>query len=137
VVIPAGSKAARFSLDADDNTADLDLFVYQGTTLVGVSASGSADEEVTFLDPPATTLDVYVNGFATPPGTSSAAYQLSNFVVPTASAGNASVTPTPTPVTSGTPKTLTAAWTGLDPAKRWFGVISYSGATDVTLFSVG
>ena len=136
VVIPAGTTAARFSLDSVDDADDLDLFVYQGTTLVGISASGAADEEVTFVGGlPATTLDVYVNGFATNGG--AAPYLLSNFVVPSASAGNATVTPSPVSVTSGTPVTLTASWSGLDPAKRYFGVISYSGADDVTVFSVG
>jgi subtilisin family serine protease len=135
VVVPAGTKVARFSLDSDDNTADLDLFVYKGTTLVALSASGAADEEVTMLSPDAATYDVYVNGFATPGG--STAYHQSNFVVGSTSAGNATVTPNPASVTSGTPTTLTANWTGLDPAKRWLGLISYSGANDVTLLSVG
>jgi hypothetical protein len=135
VVVPAGTAAARFSLDSDDNTADLDLFVYRGATLVGLSASGSADEQVTLDAPSAATYDVYVNGFATPGGTT--AYHLANFVVPATSAGNAAVTPNPAAATQGVPVTLTATWSGLDPAKRWFGVISYSGATDVTYFSVG
>ncbi len=47
------------------------------------------------------------------------------------------MTPASVAVTVGTPVTLTAAWSGLDPAKRWFGVISYAGADSVTLFSVG
>ena len=52
-------------------------------------------------------------------------------------AGNATVTPDPVAATVGTPVTLTAGWTGLDPAKRWLGVISYAGADAVTLLSVG
>jgi hypothetical protein len=135
VVVPAGTKLARFSLDSDDNTADLDLFVYKGSTLVALSASGAADEQVTLFSPVAATYDVYVNGFATPGG--STAYHQSNFVVGPATVGNATVTPNPASVTSGTPTTLTANWTGLDPAKRWLGLIEYSGATDVTVLSVG
>jgi hypothetical protein len=135
VVVPAGTKVARFSLDSDDDTADLDLFVYKGTTLVALSASGAADEEVTMLSPEAATYDVYVNGFTTPGG--STAYHQSNFVVGPATVGNATVTPNPAAVTSGTPTTLTANWTGLDPAKRWLGLISYVEASDVTLLSVG
>jgi hypothetical protein len=135
VVVPAGTKLARFSLDSDNDAADLDLFVYQDGVLVALSASGAADEEVTMLSPDAGTYDVYVNGFNTPGG--SAAYHQSNFVVPGTSAGNATVMPNPASVTSGTPTTLTANWTGLDPAKRWLGLIEYSGATDVTVFSVG
>ena len=135
VVVPAGTAAARFSLDSADDTADLDLFVYRGTSLVGLSASGAADEQVTILGPTAGTYDVYVNGFATPGGSTS--YAIANFVVPSADAGNASVTPNPAAVTIGVPLSLTASWAGLDPSKRWFGVISYSGATNVTYLSVG
>ncbi len=135
VTVPAGTKAARFSLDSADDTADLDLFVYLGGDLVDLSASGSADEQVTLLAPAAGTYDVYVNGYATPGGSTS--YAISNFVVPSTGAGNASVTPASVAVTVGTPVTLTAAWSGLDPAKRWFGVISYAGADAVTLLSVG
>jgi subtilisin family serine protease len=134
VEVPAGTVAARFSLDSADDTADLDLFVYKAGEFVDLSASGSADEEVTLLDPEAGTYDVYVNGFTTPGG--STAYGLANFVVPVASAGNAAVTPNPASVTQGEPTTLTASWTGLDTAKRWFGVIQYTGTDATTLFSV-
>jgi len=134
VTVPAGTKAARFSVDAGDDTADLDLYVYVGGDLVALSASGAADEEVTLIEPDAATYDVYVNGFATPGG--STAYGISNFVVPDVDAGNLTVTDN-VAVTLGVPVTMTATWSGLDPAKRWFGVVSYAGATDVTLFSVG
>ncbi len=135
VTVPAGTVAARFSEDAANDAADLDLFVYRGGELVALSASGSADEEVTMDAPPAGTYDVYVNGFATPGG--SANFGVANLVATPGNKGNASVTPSPTSVTAGTPVNLTAHWTGLDPAKRWFGVISYSGAADTTYFSVG
>lgn len=135
VDVPAGTRAARFSLDANDDTADLDLFVYVDGELVALSASGAADEEVTMPDPPEGTYDVYVNGFSTPGGTTG--YGLANFVVDAAPAGNASVTPDPAPVTQGVDVTLTASWTGLDPAKRYFGVIDYAGTTSFTYLSVG
>ena len=87
---------------------------------------------MTLIDPPAGTYDVYVNGFA-----GVGTYAISNFVVDAASAGNASVTPNPASVTQGVPVTLTANWTGLDPTKRYFGVITYVGTTSYTFFSVG
>jgi len=132
VIVPAGTRAARFSLDADSNSDDLDLFVYKAGVLVDLSASGSGDEQVTLIDPAAGTYDVYVNGFA-----GVGAYHISNFVVPAASAGNGTVTPNPAPVTQGTPSTLSANWSGLDPAKRWFGVINYATTNVFTYFSVG
>jgi len=57
-------------------------------------------------------------------------------VVPSASAGNASVS-TNVAVTQGEPKTLTASWSGLDTTMRYFGVINYTGTNSFTLFSVG
>ena len=102
---------------------DLDLFVYKGGNFVDLSASAAADEQVTLIKPAAGTYDVYVNGFSG--GTLS--YAISNFVVPSGSAGNASVTPDPAQVTIAVPVTLTASWTGLDTTKRWFGAISYAG----------
>jgi subtilisin family serine protease len=134
VVVPAGTAAARFSLDAADDTADLDLFVYLDGDLVDLSASGAADEQVTLIAPAEGTYDVYVNGFATPGGSTS--YGLANFVVGPADLPNSSVT-TGVAVTTGIPVTLTASWTGLDPTQRWLGVISYAGADAVTLLSVG
>ena len=47
------------------------------------------------------------------------------------------MTPNPVAVTLGVPVTLTAHWTGLDPSKRWLGVISYAGADRQTLLSIG
>jgi len=135
VDVPAGASAARFSVDSGDDTADLDLYVYRGGELVGVSATGAADEQDTLLDPDAGTYDVYVNGFTTPGGSTN--YQISNLVVGEADAGNTTVTPDPTETTSGTPLTLTATWTGLDPAQRWLGVITYAGTDNATLLSIG
>ncbi|SCG51379.1 pre-peptidase C-terminal domain-containing protein [Micromonospora inositola] len=133
VTVPNDTKAARFDLVSNDKTADLDLFVYKAGTLVALSASGSSDERVTLTAPAPGTYDVYVNGFATPGGSTS--YALSNWVVPNSAAGNLNVSDSP--VTAGVPVTLTATWTGLDPAKRYFGVISYAGATNVTFITVG
>jgi hypothetical protein len=137
VVVPAGTKAARFSLDAADDTADLDLYVYLDGDFVDLSASGAADEQVTLLDPDEGTYDVFVNGFTTPGGSTS--YGLANFVVPSTDAGNLSLAPNPIPPPAelGDSSTVTGSWTGLDPAKRYFGLISYDGSDVVTFFSIG
>ena len=120
---------------ADDNTADLDLFVYdedgEFVGPVGLGRGGRAGDAPRPGGGRRT--DVYVNGFATPGGSTS--YHLSNCVVPSADAGNLTVTDAA--VMTGVPVTLTASWSGLDPAKRWLGVISYADATDVTFITVG
>ena len=138
VVVPAApAVAARFSLDAADDTADLDLYVYLDGELVDLSASGAADEQVTLLDPAAGTYDVFVSGFTTPGG--STTYGLANFVVAPTDLGNLTLSPNPVPAPGvvGETATVTATWTGLDTANRYFGVISYAGSDVVTYFSVG
>jgi hypothetical protein len=136
VKVEAGTRAVRISLDSSDDTADLDLFLYDDKgQLVDLSATGSADEQVTDLDLAAGTYTAYVNGFSTPGG--STAYTLYTTQVPAASAGNLSVSPNPANAQQGQPLTLTGTWSGLDPSKRYLGVLSYSGTSAVTLFSVG
>ena len=142
VTVPAGTRAARFSLDAHDDTADLDLFVYVENDdgdleFVDLSASGAADEQVTLLDPVAGTYHAFVNGFTTPGG--STTYGLANFVVAPTDDGNLGLAPdpVPAPATLGTPSTVTASWSGLDVAQRYFGVISYAGSDVVTFVSIG
>ena len=140
VNVPAGTAAARFDLDSDDDTADLDLFVYveDGDDLVFVdlSASGAADEQVTLRDPAEGTYHVFANGFTTPGGTTS--YLFSSFVLGAADLGNLALTPDPVPAPAvlGEASTVTAAWTGLDTTKRYFGVIGYAGSDVVTFFSM-
>jgi hypothetical protein len=137
VVVPAGTQAARFSLDSADDTADLDLFVYLNGEFVDLSASGAADEQVTLLGPAAGTYDVYVNGFTTPGGSTS--YGLANFVLAPVDANNLTVSPNPVPPPAnlGDPSTVTASWTGLNPALRYFGAITYSGSDAITFVSIG
>lgn len=137
VVVAAGTAAARFSLDAHDDTADLDLFLYLDGEFLDLSASGAADEQLTLLAPAAGTYDVYVNGFSTPGG--STTYGLANFVVAPTDAGNLTLSPNPVPPPAnlGEPSTVTATWAGLDPTHRYFGVVSYAGADVVTFVSIG
>ena len=142
VTVPAGTTAARFSLDSQDDTADLDLFVYfenAGGDLefVDLSASGAADEQVTLLAPASGTYHVFVNGFTTPGG--STAYGIANFVLAPADDGNLTLSPdpVPAPATLGQSSTVTATWTGLDVAKRYFGIVHYAGSDEVTCVSIG
>ena len=143
VTVPAGTLAARFSADSADDTADLDLYVYKGGVFVNLSASGAADEQVTLLSPEAGTYDVYVNGFATPGGSTN--YGMANFVVGPNDLTNSDIAPDQAAVTVGQERTFTASWTGLDVAQRWLGVISYAGVANgspvttdtMTVLSVG
>jgi hypothetical protein len=103
--------------------------------LIDLSADGDADETVTLRDPEDGTYVAYVNGFA-----GDGNYQWTQWVVGDADEGNLTVTPASQPVSVGETVTFNAAWSGLDPAQRWLGVIGWTrdGAEEVgtTLISI-
>ena len=131
VVIPAGTTHARFALfDADVAPGtDLDLFVYQGTSLVGSSAGGSSAEEVnfSFANPTAgpIALTVYVHGWGVPAGTSP--FKLHQWSLDASAAGNLSVA-APGSATLGATGTITLGFSGLAAGTKYLGSIVYGGA---------
>jgi subtilisin family serine protease len=129
VTAPANSKAVRFATFGTDYPAgtDIDLFVYEGGQLVGVSAGGSAEEEVTL--PAGGTFEVYVVQFALAPGVSEQDVHLRTYALPPASAGNMTVTPASRSVTVGQQVTFTLNWSGLAAGTRYFGAVQYSDST--------
>ncbi len=86
------------------------------------------------MTPAAGTYQVFVNGFTTPGG--STAYAISNFVVPNTDAGNLTVSDNVN-VSIASPVTLTLNWSGLDPSRRYLGVVSYANSTETTIVSIG
>ena len=69
-----------------------------------------------------------------------APYVQTNYVVGASATGNATVSLSTASVTSGQPVTVTLSLTGLDPAKRYLGLVDYAaGGDDVgaTVVSVG
>jgi hypothetical protein len=127
VTIPTGTTYARFSLfDANVSPAsDLDLYVYKGTTLVGSSTSGTANEEVNLVNPTAGSYIVYVHGFDVPGGT--ATFTLFNWLLASANAGNMTVSAPATAVTGG-PGTIQLNFNALAPATKYLGSVAYSGS---------
>ena len=131
--VPAGTTYARFSLfdaEVDGSTDDLDLFVYRvnanGTkTLVGTSGGGTSEEEVNLVDPAPATYSVYVHAYLT--DGPDANYNLFGWVLGSASAGNATVTPSSGTAVTGQAQTLTVSWNGLAAGTKYLGRIAYSG----------
>ena len=84
VQVAARSEAARFTLDAANDAADMDLFVYsaadaaceQLTDVAGQSATGTADEQVTLLGPEPGFYLVEVDPFAAAPGEPTLSWRL-------------------------------------------------------------
>jgi len=144
VTIAAGTSLARFDLDAANDGADLDLYVYRmnaaGTALVAVagqSATGSADERVDLRNPAAGKYYVVAEGFANAAGESTAAFTQTDYLVtPATTLGALTVTPNPVPVTQGAESTFQVSWSGLDPATPYLGWVGYDGALAPTIISV-
>jgi hypothetical protein len=76
------------------------------------------------IDPEPGDYDVRVLPFADPPRSTSTTFTLRNFVVGP-NLGNFTVTPKNARVTTNTPITLTASWSGLTPSTRYLGFIGY------------
>ena len=116
VTIPAGTTYARYSLfDADVNAgSDLDMCVFQGTTLVGSSGTGTSAEEVnfSFASPSAApiALTVVVQGWGV---VGSTPFKLHSWYLGTANAGNMTVT-APAAATIGGTGAINLSFSGLD-----------------------
>ncbi len=131
VTIPAGTTYARYGLfDADVAPgADIDLYVYQGASLVGASTTATSTEEVNFVfaspTAAAIALTVYVHGWGVPTGTSP--FRLHEWYVGTAAASNMTVA-APTSATLGDTGNVTLSFLGLAPGTKYLGSVAYSGA---------
>jgi subtilisin family serine protease len=125
VTIAAGTTYARFSLFNTNVSpaSDLDLYVYRGTTLVGASGGGTADEEVDLLNPAAGSYTVYVHGFNVP-GTAN--FTLFSWLLGSTSAGNMTVAAPPS-ATNGAIGTIGLTFSGLASGTRYLGSVAYSG----------
>jgi hypothetical protein len=141
VTVAAGTKVARFDLDATNDAADLDLYVYKTddagtpTAVAGESATGSADESVTLTAPAAGKYLVVVDGFSAAPGESSIAYRYDEFLVGENGLGGLTAQPNPVPVVQGQATEFDAVWSGLGGG-RYLGLLEYDGALAPTYLHV-
>jgi hypothetical protein len=127
VVVPAGTTYARFSLfDANVSPAsDIDLYVYDSEgTLVGLSGSGTSNEEVNLVNPGADTYTVWVHGWQT--GGPSANFTLFYWLLGSANAGNMAVT-APASATTGGTGTINLTFSGLTAGTKYLGSVAYGG----------
>jgi subtilisin family serine protease len=147
VEVTAGAKAARFDLDAADDDADMDLFVYLAgdatcsdanlVALAGQSASASADERVTLLDPEPGHYLVEVDPYAAAPGKSSLDWRFDFYdLAPALEVGGLTASPNPVAVQVNRPATFDAVWSGLVPDQRYLGMFDYDGAVAPTFLTV-
>jgi subtilisin family serine protease len=132
VVIPAGTSVARFATyDADYPAGtDVDITVKRGSTVVGTSAGGTAEESVTLTNPVADTYTVTIDYFDGTPAT--LPVKLVSYAVPGSAAGNLTVSPANQAVTVGQPATFQLVTSGLTAGTRYLGRVDFSdGTSDV------
>jgi hypothetical protein len=124
VSVPAGITYARFALfDADVNAgSDIDLCVFNGTTLVGSSGSGTSAEQVNLLGPAAGTYTVVVQGWGV---VGSSPFSLHTWLLDSAAAGNMTVS-APASAIQG-PGTISLTFSGLTAGTKYLGSVAYSG----------
>ncbi|MGD9705074.1 MAG: S8 family serine peptidase [Acidimicrobiia bacterium] len=130
VTVPEGTALARFSLfDAEtDGAHDLDLYVFdENLDLVGLSGSGTSEEQVDLLLPAGGVYTVVVHGFQTEGG-GVASYTLFDWAVPVDDgAGSLTITAAPTTATNGGAGVVSVAWAGLTAGQRYLGAVSHAG----------
>ena len=128
VSIAAGTTYARFSLfDSHVSPAsDIDLYVYRGTPaalgpLVGLSTTGTSQEEVNLLNPAAGDYTVFVHGWGVP-GT--ADFTFFHWLLGSADAGNMAVT-APATATTGETGSINLSFSGLAAGTKYLGSVAY------------
>jgi len=132
--VPAGTELARFALDAHNQADDMDLFVYRGDELVAQSASESADETVTLVNPEEGEYTVYVSSHAAANGSTTSG-QFFAWMVREGDAGTLSL-PEQIDDGRGEPFSFAASWENLDMTYRWFGAIGYGDSGHRTLVTI-
>jgi hypothetical protein len=125
VVVPAGTTYARFSLfDADVNPgSDLDMCVFNGSTQVGSSGTGTSNEEVNLLNPAAATYTVVVQGWGV---VGSTPFKLYSWVLGSAAAGNMTVS-APAAANLGSSGAINLSFSGLAAGTKYLGSVAYAG----------
>lgn len=139
-----GSRAARFDLEASDDTGDLDLMVIpveetcsEQTGTEVVSATPDAHEQVTLLDPEPGWYVAAVDPFRAPDDGGPLGWRLDVYDVhPELETGTFGVDPDPVPVVSGRTTEVAVRWSGLEPGPRYLGMLTYEGALSPTFVTV-
>lgn len=132
VTVPAGAEKLDVAIgNTSDVGADLDLYVYSGSTVVAQSADGDSEESVSIKNPAAGTYTVVVDGYSVPTGSTEYDYR---DVFYSASLGTLSVPSTQVTLAGGASTQVTGSLTAAASAgagRQLFGqmdVVSTEGA---------
>jgi hypothetical protein len=121
-----------------DEDIDIDLYLYKDGQLVASSTAAGTTELIDLLAPDDGTYTLFVHGWQTTGVT--VAYTIHTWNVPaTPDAGSLSVTAEPADAVIGQTGTIGIAWTGLEAATNYLGVVGHNdadGLFGVTLVEV-
>ena len=125
------TRASRSTTTTSRLGNDLDMYVYNAAgQQVGLSGSGTSQEIVNLVNPPAGAYKVYVHGWQTLGG-GTTSYTLFTWGLGSTSAGNMTATG-PASAVTGASGTVNLTFTGLTAATRYLGAVDYkNGATTV------
>ncbi|GAA0716566.1 S8 family serine peptidase [Dactylosporangium roseum] len=126
VRVPPGTKLARVSTFAADHAlgTDLDLYVYDGTTLIGRGDGTTADEEIPLST--AGVFEVYVVQFGLPAGVAEQKVRAHLFLVGAGAPANLSVTPASAPAAPDETVSFDVSWSALSTARRYLGLVEFT-----------
>jgi hypothetical protein len=129
-VVPTGTtlfRVALFDAETDGAPDDLDLYVLQGSNIIGASAGATANEVITFTVNPANApiaVTIVVHGFETDGPDSN--FTLFTWNVGTADAGNMMAVADPPIATQGGSGSIDLTFDVPDPDTRYLGTVVYT-----------
>ncbi|MPZ62864.1 MAG: S8 family serine peptidase [Propionibacteriales bacterium] len=133
--VPRGTAAVRFEVAAQNPQDDLDLYVYRDNELVASATSPRSAERITMRAPESGIYSAYANAHSAADDVSSSA-TFTGWVVPDRDLGHLRPDTEQVDVRGARPFLTTASWSGLDERRRWFGVVGFEDARDITYVSV-
>jgi len=136
VTVPPRTTAARFEVSGSNGGDDVDLYLFRDGDLVSESTGPGPRADLTLLDPAAGDYTVTVHAVEAGNG-AAVTGQLTTWVVGPDQSGDVSVRTRQGGSRAGAPFRATLSWDGLDPTKRWFGVVRYAGTDRRTLLRIG
>ncbi|WP_213813859.1 S8 family peptidase [Glaciihabitans sp. dw_435] len=138
VDVPEGTTLTRIDLNTDDETADLDMHVYEiwpygGTFLSNAAESGAADERVDMSNPDVAKYIIDVTAVS---GTGDLGFSLSTYNLGASGAGDFAVDPSTLSMTLGDDASVSASWKGLDAGSSYLGKVSFGDSGQSTYVTV-
>jgi hypothetical protein len=135
VDVPSGTAVARFVIGSHNPGDDVDLYVYRDGALVDSDTGDGPSATVTLTEPADGDYTVFVNAHVAGNGSTTTG-QLFTWVVDGGDGDDLALTPESVGDAPGDAFRYSASWEGLDPTRRWLGVVTYGDSDRHTLLQI-